>query len=284
MQAEVCGSTRSRPTAKLRLMDYASTLAACIGEPFAAVVLTTFGSAYAAWAYRGCATLPTVIPISDLGLEGAPALIFCYGLLAGGSLLVKAELRTHRIRHALLSTGKAGRLIVWAGRTTAGLGVLAAVFLSALGFCPWHRRTLAHLVCAFGIFLLSPMWAAICRLVLTRCCKLASNGESRSVVVAMRVNALVFAAFLLSCCGFFRHVLSRVGNQEKTMARLSMVRATALDDFETHCTVSWPGVSQEVFVFEWAMVLTLVVFVGSLRVVQERVFSADMAREATKNR
>lgn len=253
-------------------MEYAATLASCVCEPFSAVVLSTFGCAYAAWAYRGCTTT-TTIPISDLGLEGPPALIFCYGLLAGGSLLAQAELRTHRVRHALLSAGKAGRLYLWAGRTTAGLGVLAAVLLSALGFCPWHRRTLAHVICAFGIFLLSPVWAGICRLVLGRCCKLVSHGESRSIVVAMRVNALIFATFLASCVGFYRHVSSRVGDRPKTMARLTAVRATALDDFETHCAVGWPEVSQDLFVFEWAMVLTLVVFVGSLRVVQDRAFS-----------
>lgn len=255
-------------------MDHLLTFFACISEPFAATVLTTFAAAYAAWAYRGCTTT-TVIPISDLGLDGAPALIFCYGLLAGGSLLAQTELRMHSRRHTLLSAGKAGPLLILAGRTTAGLGILAAVFLSALGFCPWHRRTLAHFVCASGIFFLSPVWAGMYRWVLGHCCMLVNDGAMRSVAVAMHVNALLLAAFLLSCVGFFRHVFWRVGDRPKTLARLNMVHATVLDDFETHCTRGWPEVSQEMFVFEWAMVLTLVVFMGSLRVVQERVFSNE---------
>ena len=113
------------------------------------------------------------------------------------------------------------------------------------------------------------------RWVLGHCCMLVNDGATRSVAVAMHVNALLFATFLLSCVGFFRHVFWRVGDRPKTLARLNMVHATVLDDFETHCTRGWPEVSQELFVFEWAMVLTLVVFMGSLRVVQERVFSNE---------
>jgi len=121
-------------------------------------LVLTLGICYCLWRQRGClAFLPY---ISDLGLQGSMKVVFMSGLLL--TALLMAYTLPHIVaarRLLLLQLGSSKR---WRRRSDllalAGAGVVIGI--AALGFLPWDRRLMGHLIATSMIFGGGIVWTA----------------------------------------------------------------------------------------------------------------------------
>jgi len=235
---------------------------------FAVVTLVVcFGACYALWIHHGCrAFLPF---ISDLGLYGAMQTLFVGGLMVASVFMLCAlphivGARRHLLSHLQVDSRwqKINILVGLGGAATAcGVGLL--------GFFPWDRALMWHLLTADVIFGCGTVWT-IGSWVLARRFASALQGAAaqhtwQSCARLRRLQLPVAAATLVDLGLASVFFLGAVASDHSIFTKegLKTTLRLALDDFDGYCTGDrgWHGLFwvNMVAATEWILVSLLAI-------------------------